>query len=193
MTPTVISLDDTPPQPWRNGGGVTRELLAWPDKDDWRLRISVADIEGDGPFSAFPGVQRWFAVLQGDGVALTIDGEEHVRRAGDAALQFSGAAAVSCRLLHGTSRDLNLMLRGTTGSMCRVVDGEAWTPAAPCCGLYAIAKGRCHAGSAAIGVPAETLLWFAEAPVALTFHLDPAARVAAPGWWLAADLAEPGA
>lgn len=193
MTPTATALNDTPRRPWRNGGGVTRELLAWPDKDDWRLRISVADIEADGPFSTFPGVQRWFAVLQGGGVALTIAGEEHVRRPGDAALQFSGAAAVSCRLLHGMSRDLNLMLRGTTGMICRVVDGEAWTPAARRCGLYAVAKGRCHAGSTAIDVPAETLLWFAEAPDALTFHLDTTARVPVAGWWLAADIAEAGA
>ena len=60
----------TPPQPWRNGGGVTRELLAWPDGGDWRVRVSVADIDADGPFSAFPGVERWFAVLEGAGVAL---------------------------------------------------------------------------------------------------------------------------
>ena len=50
---------------WRNGGGRTRELLAWPDAADWKVRVSVADVESDGPFSAFPGVQRWFAVLEG--------------------------------------------------------------------------------------------------------------------------------
>jgi environmental stress-induced protein Ves len=35
-----------------------------------KLRISVAAITRDGPFSAFAGVQRWFAVLRGDGVML---------------------------------------------------------------------------------------------------------------------------
>jgi environmental stress-induced protein Ves len=34
------------------------------------LRISVAEITRDGPFSAFAGVQRWFAVLEGAGVML---------------------------------------------------------------------------------------------------------------------------
>ena len=65
-----VRLADCPPQPWRNGGGVTRELLAWPQAADWRLRVSVADIERDGPFSPFPGVDRWFAVIEGDGVEL---------------------------------------------------------------------------------------------------------------------------
>jgi environmental stress-induced protein Ves len=41
--------------PWKNGGGVTRELLAWPGGGDWQVRISVAEIEADGPFSSFPG------------------------------------------------------------------------------------------------------------------------------------------
>ncbi|MDW3472061.1 HutD family protein [Escherichia coli] len=29
---------DKPLQPWRNGGGVTRQLLAWPDDENWLLR-----------------------------------------------------------------------------------------------------------------------------------------------------------
>ena len=33
--------------PWRNGGGVTRELLAWPDSKDWALRVSVADVAAE--------------------------------------------------------------------------------------------------------------------------------------------------
>ena len=42
------------PQPWRNGGGRTRELLVWPAGDglggttDWQLRVSVADITKNG-------------------------------------------------------------------------------------------------------------------------------------------------
>lgn len=64
----VLLAKDCPAMPWRNGGGQTRELLTWPAgsaPDQWQLRISRADIDYDGPFSAFPGVQRWFAVLKG--------------------------------------------------------------------------------------------------------------------------------
>ena len=59
------------PVPWKNGGGVTRELLRLPagSGEDWTLRISVADIAADGPFSPVPGITRWFAVLTGAGVA----------------------------------------------------------------------------------------------------------------------------
>ncbi|MDP3170391.1 MAG: HutD family protein, partial [Polaromonas sp.] len=47
----MIPLEDVAPTPWRNGGGVTRELIAWPTPQDWDWRISVAEIEKDGPFS----------------------------------------------------------------------------------------------------------------------------------------------
>lgn len=69
-----VRLADCTPQPWRNGGGVTRELLIWtrpnrvssePTGSDWSVRVSVADIAHDGPFSSFPGIDRYFAVLEG--------------------------------------------------------------------------------------------------------------------------------
>ncbi|MFG5407966.1 HutD family protein [Piscinibacter sakaiensis] len=41
-----------PAQPWRNGGGHTRELWTWPADGPWQARLSVADIAADGPFSA---------------------------------------------------------------------------------------------------------------------------------------------
>jgi hypothetical protein len=76
MTPRLVTLAAVPPTPWKNGGGVTRELLAGRLRRRWTVRVSVAEIEADGPFSSFPGVERWFAVLEGGGVALTIDGVE---------------------------------------------------------------------------------------------------------------------
>ena len=193
MTPRLIALADTPPQPWRNGGGVTRELLAWPDGGDWQVRISVAEIEADGPFSAFPGVERWFAVLEGGGVALTIAGTEHCCRAGDAPLSFAGEASVGCRLLQGPSRDLNLMLRGTRGAMRPVVVGEAWAPPARRCGLYALVAGHCRADATSTDLPAGTLAWFSEAPAALSFQPEGATAKPVPGWWLAAGAKEPAA
>jgi len=193
MTPRLVALADTPPVPWRNGGGVTRELLAWPDGGDWAVRVSVAEIEADGPFSTFPGVERWFAVLEGGGVALTIAGTEHRCRAGDAALSFSGEAPVDCRLLHGPSRDLNLMLRGGRGTMRQVVAGEAWASSAQRCGLYALVAGRCRADATATEVPADSLAWFDQAPVALSFHPGDPGDKRVSGWWLAAEAKEPAA
>jgi hypothetical protein len=54
MSLEVISVYEVMPQPWRNGGGLTRELWTWPSAEGWWVRVSVADIEKDGPFSTFP-------------------------------------------------------------------------------------------------------------------------------------------
>ena len=122
-----VALDAAAPQPWRNGGGRTRELLSWPSAEGWRLRISVADIEADGPFSAFEGVRRWFAVVEGAGVALAFADGERICRRGDAPLAFDGAAAPGCRLLDGPTRDLNLMARGGAPPQIGVAPGDGGT------------------------------------------------------------------
>jgi len=174
----VIRLDDTPRQRWRNGGGWTRELLAWPTQDDWRVRVSVADIESDGPFSAFPGVRRFFAVLEGAGVELTIDGRSQRVTRGDDAVTFAGEAQTNCRLVAGPTRDLNLMVRDAEGAMQRASAGQVWQPVGGACGLFATETGCCRAGEHTTALPAYALLWFAAAPATLAFD--------ASGWWLAA-------
>ena len=113
VTPTIVRVDDVEPVPWRNGGGSTRELLAWPDSRDWIVRVSVADILASGPFSAFPGVDRWFAVLSGDAVRLETAGmDPQVLTASQLSLHaFSGDVATHCTALGRATRDFNLMAR----------------------------------------------------------------------------------
>ncbi|MFI5446444.1 HutD family protein [Polaromonas sp. UC242_47] len=111
MTWQMIPLEDVVPAPWRNGGGVTRELLAWPTPQDWDWRISVAEVDKSGPFSHFDGVQRWFAVLGGAGVSLALDGQAHLLTAQSDPLCFDGALPCGCELLDGPTEDFNLMLR----------------------------------------------------------------------------------
>jgi environmental stress-induced protein Ves len=190
--PLLVRADDAPPQPWRNGGGTTRELLALPAGDAWRMRLSVADIERDGPFSAYPGVRRWFAVLQGAGVRLDFgtDGARTLTPA-DAPLAFDGALAPGCALVDGPTRDLNLMLRDARGTMARVVVGRPWRPreeGAARCGLFAAVAGRCRADGRGHAVPARVLLWFDAAPDALAFEPDAAPADASVGWWIAASF-----
>ena len=121
MTWHVVQFKDVLPTPWRNGGGKTRELTAWPTPADWLWRASVADVEQTGPFSDFAGVQRWFAVLKGDGVCLTIDGRTHRLGSSDQPLLFDGAAQTDCELLGGATQDFNLMVKhGTTARMQRI-------------------------------------------------------------------------
>ena len=120
MSFQCVAVDDVTPQAWRNGGGQTRELLAWPDAVDWSVRISLADIEGDGPFSPFPGVQRWFAVVQGAGVQLRFADATRDIDLTDEPFCFDGALATACVMRQGPTRDLNLMLRGVAGHMRRI-------------------------------------------------------------------------
>lgn len=136
----TMSLSRAAEQTWRNGGGSTRELLAWPEASDWWVRISVAEIMRDGPFSAFAGVQRWFAVLRGDGVRLALGETPLALTPADAPLAFDGAAAPGCELMGGPTQDLNLMLRqdAGTGRMERAVVGEEWLSAAPLRAVYTL-------------------------------------------------------
>jgi len=184
----TISVDEVAPQRWRNSGGFTRELLAWPSVEAWRVRVSVAEVECDGPFSSFPAVERWFAVLDGNGVELTVGGTAHRLTAGSPPLHFSGEAPAACRLIDGSTRDLNLMLRGMRGGMFRVDAGQPWRPHAAQCGLFAALAGTC-VGAGQFAVSARSLLWFDEAPASLTF-LPSDADAGAVGWRLAATPQE---
>ena len=190
-TAHTITVDSAPATPWRNGGGVTRELLAWPDPADWRLRISVADIAADGPFSAFPGVQRWFVLLSGEGVVLDFDNHGLALRPGDTPLAFDGAAAPGCRLMDGPVRDLNLMVRGGAGGMAAVSPDAAWQPPAGAqAGLFARVPGRWSNGDQQLALPALSLLWFdAPPPGDWRFEPDHTASIesdppAPASWWL---------
>lgn len=116
----VVPLASALRQPWKNGGGSTRELLAWPSAGAWRIRMSVAEVAKSGPFSVFEGVQRCFAVLEGDGVVLSLEGGVHVLTPDSEPFEFDGAAAVDCTLVGGATQDFNLMARGMKGTMIRV-------------------------------------------------------------------------
>jgi uncharacterized protein len=174
---TIVHADAIPPTPWKNGGGRTRELFVWPAEGHWQLRISLADIEQDGPFSAYLGVQRHFAVLEGAGVCLHFAGGEHLLRRGDAPLAFDGAAAPDCVLIDGPTRDLNLMLRGVPGGMSLALEGST-APQAPWNALFSAGAARLGG----IDLPPRSLLLDLPAATPLR-KLD-----AAPAFWLTAKL-----
>lgn len=104
---------------WQNGQGWTREIhsevldpaaargdgqLPW----DWRG--SIAEIDHDSAFSAFPGHDRILVLLTGNGMRLDFEGgrsEEllppHQR------IAFRGEDALRCTLLDGPTHDFNLI------------------------------------------------------------------------------------
>lgn len=101
--------------PWKNGGGVTTEIVVHPegsalDAFDWR--VSMAQVASDGPFSAFPGIDRTLAVLEGAGISLTIGGEEPVLLGKESApLTFPADRPTHGALATGPILDLNVMVR----------------------------------------------------------------------------------
>ena len=103
-----------PPVPWKNGGGVTREIAG--DPGHWRL--SLAEVTAEGPFSLFPGQMRILTVVHGSGMELHTDGRVLRAQLG-APLPFSGDLPVTGRLPDGPVRNLNLIFdpRRVTGSV----------------------------------------------------------------------------
>jgi environmental stress-induced protein Ves len=162
MTLHMVRCDQLEPQPWRNGGGRTRELLAWPHASDWSLRISLADIERDGPFSPYPGVDRWFAVVDGAGVLLKLPHGAHSLDANSAPLRFRGEDAPACALRDGPTRDLNLMSQRQRGraTMQRAVPGMEFHERAALRALFCADAVRLQIdGSDARALAPFTLLW----------------------------------
>lgn len=184
----VVALDAVAPQAWRNGGGQTRELLTWPldaASGDWLLRVSVADIEQDGPFSPFPGVQRCIAMIEGAGVALTLADGEHRLTHGSPPLAFDGAEAPGCRLIEGPTRDLNLMGRRAAGriKMWSASAGDTAPAMARWLGLYtaspAVLGGM---ASGPLSLPGRSLAW-SDAPSS-AWQLAAVPGAALRAWWL---------
>ncbi|MBD0415419.1 HutD/Ves family protein [Oryzicola mucosus] len=100
---------------WKNGGGETAEILAFPANasvSDFGWRISMATVASDGPFSVFEGIDRTLSILDGEGMALDIEGMgSHVLTKYTNPLSFLGDAPTWARLTNGPIVDLNVMTR----------------------------------------------------------------------------------
>ena len=97
---------------WKNDGGWTTEIALRDAPGGFLWRVSIADIERDGPFSHFPGVDRILVLLEGNGIELDTDAallQRLDRRFAQVA--FPGEARIDCRLLAGPTRDFNVMTR----------------------------------------------------------------------------------
>ena len=111
----VLRASDYRSMPWKNGGGVTTEIAVSPDRaglDDFDWRISMARVEGGGPFSLFVGVDRTLAIVEGEGIVLDIAGQARatIDRGSDP-LSFPADAPTQASLIDGPITDLNVMTR----------------------------------------------------------------------------------
>ncbi|WP_258803738.1 HutD/Ves family protein [Pseudarthrobacter sp. NS4] len=123
----IIRFADLKAEPWRNGGGVTRQIAAQPSPSvasedapngranggrdpGWDWRVSIADVTKAGDFSPFPGMERVLTVIEGELLLLSVDGAEHPMEK-YRPFRFAGGAATSGKLPTGDVRNLNVITR----------------------------------------------------------------------------------
>lgn len=113
MTVAVLNPDQYKTQPWKNGNGVTHEIMIEPPDATvaggfiWRL--SIADVKVDAPFSEFPGCDRTMVVFDGMGMILEfpMGRREQVEPYG--VFRFPGEVPCTGKLIDGAVSDLNAM------------------------------------------------------------------------------------
>lgn len=95
---------------WKNNLGWTREIHREPDTDDYDWRVSIAEIDHDCAFSAFPGHDRVLVLLEGNGMRLDFaNGDTAELLPPRARVAFRGEDELSCALIDGPTRDFNLI------------------------------------------------------------------------------------
>ena len=78
--------------PWKNGGGMTTEILAEPNPngDGFLWRISIAEVAMSGPCSDFSDYLRSIMLLEGNGFIL---------KCADAACETTSVAGAGAALM----------------------------------------------------------------------------------------------
>lgn len=109
----IIRAATLTPAPWKNGGGITREIARLSDDRGLLWRLSLAEIERDGAFSDFAGLERILTVIAGGGLILDMPDRSHRLDRMDSC-RFAGTTPVTARLSAGPVSDLNLMFRSDT-------------------------------------------------------------------------------
>ncbi|WP_137929819.1 HutD/Ves family protein [Mesorhizobium comanense] len=111
----ILRAADYRVMPWKNGGGTTTEIIVSPEGsglDDFEWRVSMARVEGSGPFSSFAGIDRTLSVLQGEGIVLDVAGRPPARlTASSPPFSFPADLPTSAALVAGPITDLNVMTR----------------------------------------------------------------------------------
>ena len=108
----LLRYRDLPITPWKNGGGVTREIVSARDDGkagDFLWRVSIATISTSGPFSRFDNVNRTIAVLSGNGIRLSHPAGTTELTTSTPPYAFSGETPIYADAIEGETTDLNAM------------------------------------------------------------------------------------
>jgi environmental stress-induced protein Ves len=118
---------------WKNGRGWTTEIAVHPvtagfDGQRFEWRVSLAEIENDGEFSAFPGYDRTILLAEGRGMELSFDCAPPQRiEVPYKPFSFKGEWHTDCRLLDGLVRDFNVMSARTGWRhRCEILHGTSF-------------------------------------------------------------------
>ncbi len=156
---------------WKNGGGITHEV-ARDGGENWAWRLSIAEVDSDGPFSIFAGMSRILTVLDGAGIDLISDRETLQARV-LVPVHFSGDTPIDCRRIAGAIRDFNVIFDPKrVQADVQVLRGPQSINAADLTAIFALDAGvlvggnPLPMGAVALGAGAVTL------GSALIFRLD---------------------
>ena len=125
---------------WKNGGGMSTELLAEPnDAGGFLWRLSIAEVSQSGPYSDFTGYERTITLLDGAGFTLAFDprgsngapAKRIVRPL--KTYSFDGGWPTECTLVDGPIRHFNLIAARSGGparmSVLELDGGSSFLPA----------------------------------------------------------------
>lgn len=105
---------------WRNGRGRSWHLAAstdGTDKQDFDWIVSIAILDGEQPFSAYPGVHRTLSIIGGVGMRIAMDGREFELTTETGPLAFEGELQVLGRALGGEPvKDFNVLTNRSRAS-----------------------------------------------------------------------------
>lgn len=99
--------------PWKNGAGVTRDVFFHPPgagHEDFDIRLSLAPITTEGPFSSFPGIDRHITRLSANRLELVFPGAVRALER-LVPLYFDSVQAPVSQLPEGPAEVLNVMTR----------------------------------------------------------------------------------
>jgi uncharacterized protein len=141
----VRRIDSIVQEPWRNGGGITRAVAQ--HGDNWR--VSIAEIERNGPYSRFDGIARISLVLRGHGVVLRHD-DDIVRLERFEAVEYDGGTAWQATLVDGLVTALNVMTQNGVYRAHVQAIVQAVTLKPGCAAIIVALDGACRCDAFAI-------------------------------------------
>lgn len=124
----VLRAGDRIAVPWKNGGGITREIAVWPPDagfNDFDWRVSVAEVREAGPFSRFNNIDRTLMILEG-WLVLAFSDRLVELTTNSEPFAFRGDMPCDGQPVEGPVTDLNVMTRrGRATAIVRRVTNES--------------------------------------------------------------------